>query len=181
MKTQNRMKRKKNSKKKIFINGRLRLDKFYLFASAFLLVLIGMNVGYAIYNNKIERQNKIDVEILDVSIYSKTIGATSLYNPTYQNLSTSLNLCLSSKTDSITYLVTIKNNADESVILKDILINNTNNSDITFMTQNMEPDDFLPAKTAKTIKIKVTYKDNLETISNKCVGMTLNLNFIKTN
>ena len=179
MQPKTRMKRKKNSKKKRFINGHLRLDKMYLFLSAFLLVLIGTNVGYAIYNNKIEESRKIEAKILDVSIYSKTIGATNLYEPSFQDKSISLNLCLSKKTDSITYLVTVKNYEEENIVLEDIVLNNTNNDSITYIIENVHEGEILPAQTAKTIKVKVVYDHDTETITNKCVGMSINFMFSK--
>ena len=64
MQPKTRMRRKRNSKKRRFINGHLRLDKMYLFLSAFLLVLIGTNVGYAIYNNKIEIIDETDINTI---------------------------------------------------------------------------------------------------------------------
>ena len=179
MQPKTRMRRKRNSKKRRFINGHLRLDKMYLFLSAFLLVLIGTNVGYAIYNNKIEESMKIEAKILDVSIYSKTIGATNLYEPSYQDKSISLNLCLSKKTDSITYLVTIKNYEEENIVLEDILLNNTNNEAFTYVIENAHKGEILPSQTAKTIKVKVIYNNESTTTSNKCVGMSINVNFSK--
>lgn len=179
MQPKNKIRRKRNSKKKRFINGHLKLDKMYLFLSAFLLVLIGTNVGYAIYNNKIEESQRIDVKILDVSIYSKTIGATNLYEPSFQDKSISLNLCLSKKTDSITYLVTIKNYEEENIILESTSLNNTNNESFTYAIENLYEGEILPTNTAKTIKVKVIYNDETQTITNKCVGMSINFNYSK--
>ena len=61
---------------------------------------------------------------------------------------TTLNLCLSKKTDSITYLVTIKNYEEENIVLEDILLNNTNNEAFTYVIENAHKGEILPSQTA---------------------------------
>lgn len=171
-------KRVRKNKRKRFINGHLRLDKLYIIVFFVLAIFITMRCGYA-YVNRIKP--KIDIkktEVTDVSTYKKTSGAKSIYEPTFYKNKVSFNLCLSEKNDYITYLVVLKNYYKQDQKLNKISLETTNNNSITYELENIKINDVVRKDNGAILKIKIKYIDDLEQISNKCVGMTLKLDFI---
>ena len=171
-------KRIKKNKRKRFINGHLRLDRLYVIIPVVLILFITMKGTYA-YINIIN--TKIDInktEVTDVSIYKKTSGANNLYNPTFHDNKVSFNLCLSNKNDYITYLVTLKNYKNKDQRLNKVSLETTNNNSITYELESFNLNDTIKSSSGAMVKIKIKYLNELEKISNKCVGMTLKLDFI---
>lgn len=183
MKLKNRIRGTKNSKKKSFINGHTKLNKKYLLI-IILLFIFSMGCSYAILSKKLTVGGKATIydnkilKIVDISVASKTTGAINLYYPTYYELTPTFNLCLEGKSDSITYLITIKNNSSNDKVLNSVSIDNINNNDITYTLENISIKDVVQSNTGKTFKIKIKYKDEVTEINNTCVGISINFDFI---
>lgn len=185
MKFRNRIKRERKSKKLSFINGHLKLNKKHILIFLFAISLISMRLGYAILTQEIniDRTKNIysdeTLKISNIEVYSQTEESSVTNDVNYYNTISTFSICLNSKNDSITYLITIKNNSDKHFRYNGIESLSTTNSNIIYETDGIEINEVLPPHTTKTFKITFKYSNQVINYSNPYLETSIKINFIK--
>lgn len=101
------------------------------------------------------------VEITSIKEGNVIGGASSVYAPSYSSSTARFDVNLTSETDSIEYLVTIKNNGDLDAKLDSIVTNKTGSDAIVYEISNIKENDILKKGENVTVKIKVSINPNI--------------------
>ena len=134
-----------------------------LIIGSLLAILVVMTVGYAAFSTQLKITGNAsitsnwDVQITGISNGTPTGSAENAINPTYDVLTTNMEVNLYSPGDSMTYEITIQNKGTIDATLSKITKSDTNNPAILFETSGVEEgDDLLAGETTK-MTVKITY------------------------
>ena len=134
----------------------------YIFVAVLLLLVATLSICYAVFFDKEEDGKKeANVKITGV-VANETQGGKNV-SMTFDSNSVDIEAELSHSGAYVIYDVTIENNKEEKVALKEILgldsVNKEDPTDITFEVIGIKPDDIIDTKTKKVVKVKASWLD----------------------
>ncbi len=115
-----------------------------------------------------------DIRITEINLVNATNGAYEAYNSKYTKETITNGVALPNDDSTITYSVKITNKGNQKYVIKNIIIESSNNEDISFETNYFE-NEIIEKNSTK--EIEITYKTTMgsENISN----IILKFNFVK--
>ena len=144
----------------------------YVFVAVLLLLVATISICYAVFFDKEEQTNKELVVKVTSVVANETQGGKNK-SMTFDNNSVDLEVELDTPEAYIVYDVTIENDKDDKVSLKEILgidsINKEEPNNITFEVIGIKEGDIIDTKTKKVLKVKATRSEDsgIETLTKK--------------
>lgn len=136
--------------------------KQYIFVAVLLLLVATLSICYAVFfDNEDEKAKEVGVKITGV-IANETQGGKNL-SMTFDNSAVNIEVELAHPGAYLVYDVTIENNKDEKVALKEIVgldaINNEEPKAVTYEIIGIKVGDVIDAKTKKVLKVKASREE----------------------
>ncbi len=130
----------------------------YIFVAVLLLLVAILSIGYAVFFDKEEDNTKENTVKVTGVVANETQGGKNK-SMTFDSNSVTVEAELEHAGAYVVYDVTIENNKDSKVALKEILgLDTANNQDpkaVTVEVIGIKSGDIIDAKTKKVVKVKV--------------------------
>ncbi len=134
----------------------------YVFVAVLLLLVATLSICYAVFFDKEEDKTKEATVKITGVVANETQGGKNL-SMTFDSNSVNVEVELAHSGAYLVYDVTIENNKEEKVALKDIVgldaINKEDPKAVTFEVIGIKTGDIIDAKTKKVLKIKASRED----------------------
>ena len=122
-----------------------------------LLIIVLIIILLMVFNQR--KTGK--VEITDIEISNTEGNAVNEKKPSFNDLTATFNVDLKEASDSLTYLIKVKNNGNSKVKLYNVEMDIANNSNITAEVLGIESGDSLNENEEALIPVKIGYLEDV--------------------
>ncbi len=162
-----------------------KVKKFTIIA--LILCILVMSIAYAnlfeqlIINGNASVTASWKVEIIGIKEGNKTDGAYSVGNPNYTSFTASFDAKLTSSSDSIEYLVTIRNSGEIDAKLDSIVTSKSGSDAIVYEITGVNEGDVIKKGETATVTVKVSVGNGavLDEATSINTGMTIIFNYVQ--